>query len=135
VEDFKVGDEVEFEVIFDGISWKPRWDFTYDRINQHNSSCGRPQLQKAIVKRVYLDTNNFMVCWPDHSNRYYVVTSWSWPQPGGEDCKYGSPEYLKHVGIESLDKSVNYKCECTCPIQELWNFGCTCGATKKGEKQ
>jgi hypothetical protein len=134
VKDFKVGDEVEFEVIFmDGKYWTPRWNFSHDSMIHHDDSRGPPRVVKSVVEKVYPEIKGIITRWSDSTKS--DTKTWAWPRPGGKDCKYGSPGYLKHAETESLDKSVNHKCECTCPIQELWNFGCKCGATKKGEKQ
>lgn len=118
---FEIGDEVEFEVIcITGVKWRPRWNYSNDEILAHNKDYGPTRLAIGKVKSV--GKKNFVVA-PLDSN----IHTWGWNQPDQRDTSYGSSGYLRLINSENATSEKPKDNICTCPIQDLWNYGCRCG--------
>jgi hypothetical protein len=84
---FKVGDEVEFELLEDGM---PRWDGDKDRLKV-GQDLGR--VVSGIVDSVHVEEHSFVI----HSSSIIEFGTWSCYQPTHPRARYGSPGYLRLV--------------------------------------
>lgn len=123
---FEIGDEVEFEIIYikGGTKWRPRWNFGADNISSHNKDQGPTRLAVGKVKSA--GKKSFVVKPLDPN-----IQTWGWNQPDQQqDTSYGSSGYLRLINSEAVSLRKQENNICTCPIQDLWNFGCRCGGGK-----
>jgi hypothetical protein len=87
---FKVGDEVEFELLEDGL---PRWNWDEDRLKA-GSWFGR--IVSGIVDEVREEYNTFVIRSSSIRGPGYT-SAWLWYQPTHPRARYGSPGYLRLV--------------------------------------
>jgi hypothetical protein len=87
---FKVGDEVEFELLEDGL---PRWNWDEDRLKV-GQDLGR--VVRGIVDEVREEYNTFVISSSSIRGPGYTST-WLWYQPTHPRARYGSPGYLRLV--------------------------------------
>jgi hypothetical protein len=108
IPDFKVGEEVEFEL---GPTGKPRWNWEKDR-----GGNGIYTRAKVEVIGLYCEVAWF---WEFDKN------GWYWPQPSSLVVRgfsldlFEQPGYVRRVSAtQEAIASI-----CTCNIQDLWNYG------------
>lgn len=105
MDNFKVGEEVEFELDITGTM--PRWDLDYDRRGSGIFAKG---------KVINCTLGDFIITYGNKDSN-----SWIWFQPSVRPDLYSLPGCLRRIDngvIKDIPTNI-----CACDIVKLWNYG------------